>query len=188
MTNGARIRSALESISHGEFMLTAASGRRSNGVLVDFVGQCANDPPMLVIATAKGQVLTPLIRDSRCFVVSVITDATRPLARRFSRSNVETEDPFIGLPTETTPRGIPILARTSSWFECELVRHFDIDADCELYVGTVENVHVTTQMEREYEQLIPDTHPISTAPNCKPQPHMRNKKMARSRSVLAESS
>ncbi len=186
MTNGARIRSALESIPHGEFMLTAASGRRSNGVLVDFVGQCANDPPMLVIATAKGQVLTPLIRDSRSFVVSVITDATRPLARRFSRSNVENEDPFMGLPTETTPRGIPILARTTSWFECELVRHFDIDADCELYVGTVENVHVAPELQSAYEKLIPETHRINSAPNCKP--HIRNKKMGRSRSVLAESS
>ena len=187
MTHGERIRSALQSISHGEFMLTSAAGRRSNGVLVDFVGQCANDPPMLVVATAKGQVLTPIIRDSRCFVVSMITERTRPLARRFSRSNVENEDPFIGLPTETTPRGIPVLARTTSWFECELVRHFDIDADCELYVGTVEDVALSAEDRNEYRNFIPNTHPMSTAPNCKPQPHLR-KKIARTSSLLAESS
>ena len=187
MTNGERIRSALESIPHGEFMLTAAHGRRSNGVLVDFVGQCANDPPMLVVATAKGQVLTPLIRDSRSFVVSVITDATRPLSRRFARSNVENEDPFMGLPTDTTRRGTPILARTGAWFECELVRHFDIDADCELYVGTVDDVHVSSQSRENFESLIPKTHPISSAPNCKPQPH-RNKIARRSSSMMAESS
>ena len=105
MTHGERITSALALIPQGEFLLTAAKGRRSNGVILDFVGQCANNPPMLVVATAKGQVLTPIIRDSRAFVVSLITDSTRPLARRFARSNVEAEDPFIGLPTDTTPRG-----------------------------------------------------------------------------------
>ena len=166
MTHGERITSALALIPQGEFLLTAAKGRRSNGVILDFVGQCANNPPMLVVATAKGQVLTPIIRDSRAFVVSLITDSTRPLARRFARSNVEAEDPFIGLPTDTTPRGIPVLARTVAWFECELVRHFDIDADCELYVGNITEVMVTEEAQNELEHLVPPTHLMSNSADC----------------------
>ena len=108
---------------------------------MEFVGQCANNPPMVVVSTVKGQVLSPLIRDSRRFVLSIVTDATRSLARRFVRSSVETEDPFIGLPIEYTPNGIPVLTRSDAWFECELVRHLDIAADCELYVGIVRTVH-----------------------------------------------
>ena len=185
MTTGERIRSALESIPRGEFLLTAADGARSNGVLVDFVGQCANDPPMLVVATAKGQVLTPIIRDSRAFVVSLITDANRPIARRFTKSSVEIEDPFIGLPTETTGRGIPVLGRTAAWFECELIRHFDIDADCELYVGTVSDVMISDEARSEFQSLIPQTHPMSRPRNRNPQPHLN--KASRSRTLLAES-
>jgi flavin reductase (DIM6/NTAB) family NADH-FMN oxidoreductase RutF len=166
MKHGERITSALELIPQGEFLLTASQGRRSNGVVLDFVGQCANNPPMLVVATAKGQVLTPIIRDSRAFVVSLITDSTRPLARRFARSSVEVDDPFIGLPTDTTPRGIPVLARTMAWFECELVRHFDIDADCELYVGNIINVMVTEQVRSELEHLVPPTHRLSDPTDC----------------------
>ncbi len=185
MTTGERIRSALESIPRGEFLLTAAEGRRSNGVLVDFVGQCANDPPMLVVATAKGQVLTPIIRDSRAFAVSLITNANRPLARRFTKSSVEVEDPFIGLPTETTTRGIPILGRTTAWFECELIRHFDIDADCELYVGNVSDVMISDEARSEFHSLIPRTHPMNQIPNRNPQPHLN--KAARSRTLMTES-
>ena len=161
MKHGERITSALELIPQGEFLLTACQGRRSNGVVLDFVGQCANNPPMLVVATAKGQVLTPIIRYSRAFVVSLITDSTRPLARRFNRSSVEVDDPFIGLPTDTTPRGIPVLARTVAWFECELVRHFDIDADCELYVGNITEVMVNDEAQEELENLVPPIHRMS---------------------------
>ena len=184
MTHGESIAAALELIPHSEFLLTAAQGRRSNGVLVDFVGQCANNPPMLVVATAKGQVLTPIIRDSRSFVVSLITDSTRPLARRFARSSVESEDPFIGLPTSTTSRGTPVLARTVAWFECELVRHFDIDADCELYVGTIVDVMVTDEAEQQFQSLVPPTHRIEKSAKCGP----RARKNTRRRPMLVESS
>lgn len=184
MTHGESIAAALELIPHSEFLLTAAAGRRSNGVLVDFVGQCANNPPMLVVATAKGQVLTPIIRDSRCFVVSLITDATRPLARRFNGSSVEVEDPFIGLPTGTTSRGNPILDRTVAWFECELSRHFDIDADCELYVGTIVDVMVSDEAREQLEKMVPPTHVLDTKRRS---PGRGGKKSARRR-VLVESS
>ena len=186
MTSGERIRSALESIPRGEFLLTASDGSRSNGVLVDFVGQCANDPPMLVVATAKGQVLTPIIRDSRAFTVSLITDANRPIARRFAKSSVEIEDPFIGLPTEETGRGIPVLARTAAWFECELIRHLDIDADCELYVGNVSDVMITEEAQSELQSLIPETHPMHRAPRSTARPRVN--KGSRGRTLVAESS
>ena len=140
MTDGESISAALDLIPKGEFLLTAAGGGRTNGVLVEFVGQCANNPPMVVVSTVKGQVLSPLIRDSRRFVLSIVTDANRSLARRFVRTSVEVEDPFLGLPIDYTPTGIPVLTRTEAWFECELVRHLDIDADCELYVGIVRTV------------------------------------------------
>jgi len=153
MTDGESIREALDLIPKGEFLLTASGGGRTNGVLVEFVGQCANNPPMLVVSTVKGQVLSPLIRDSRRFVLSIVTDATRSLARRFVRSNVETEDPFIGLPIEYTPSGIPVLTRSDAWFECELVRHLDIDADCELYVGLVRTVHYNGAHQDEEDSL-----------------------------------
>ena len=167
MSHGERIRSALESIPKGEFLLTAAQGGRSNGVLVDFVGQCANDPPMLVVATAKGQVLTPIIRDSRSFAVSLVTDATRALARSFVRSSVETDDPFIGMPITHTPRGFPILMRTQAWFECDLVRHLDIDADCELYVGTVASAFIDDASDIGLDELAPARKIINGTKNGK---------------------
>lgn len=150
MTHGESIQTALEMIPKGEFLLTAAGGGRTNGVLVNFVGQCANNPPMLAVSAVKGQVLSPLIRDSRRFVLSIVSDHNRSMARRFDQSSIENEDAFLGLPIERTPSGVPVLSDSDAWFECELVRHLDIDADCELYVGSIQYMQLADMDECEH--------------------------------------
>ena len=117
MTHGESIQTALEMIPKGEFLLTAAGGGRTNGVLVNFVGQCANNPPMLAVSAVKGQVLSPLIWDSRRFVLSIVSDHNRSMARRFDQSSIENEDAFLGLPIERTPSGVPVLSDSDAWFD-----------------------------------------------------------------------
>ena len=158
--DGERLKSVLALLPRCLYLLTAQHGARSNGVLVQFVQQCANDPPLLAAATRKGQVLSPIIRDSRRFALAMINDQTRGFARRFKPrdpNKVEQEindNPFMGLPTIETPNGVPILAGTDMWFECALSRHIDIDADCELYIGIVRHAFVSTEF---HDNTVDDT-------------------------------
>jgi len=51
-------------------------------------------------------------------------------------------DPFISIPHLRTPAGAPVPLRAMSWFDCEMVRHVDIEADSEIYVGVVHHASI----------------------------------------------
>jgi flavin reductase (DIM6/NTAB) family NADH-FMN oxidoreductase RutF len=61
------------------------------------------------------------------------------LARRFAGHIPPDElgDPFDSLEVETMWTGAPLLKRCRAAFDCEVVRHFDLEADHELYVGQI---------------------------------------------------
>ena len=135
--HGDVIQEALKAFPTGNYLVTATSEGRSNGFLAEFVMQGGHTPPTLVMSTRKGQILSPLIRDSRRFAVAIIDRSARAQVRRFVHSSVDSINPFIGLQVEYTPSEIPVLRDSIAWFECELARHIDIDSDCELYVGNI---------------------------------------------------
>ncbi len=146
------VSKALRAFPQGSFLVTAASDGRSNGVLAEFVMQGGHTPPTIVMSIRKGQVLSPLIRDSRRFAVAIIDRRVRAQARRFVNASVDSISPFIGLSIEHTPGEIPVLRDSVAWFECELARHIDIDSDCELYVGNVLNAHVNEEDLQDFDQ------------------------------------
>lgn len=127
----------LDLIPRGRFLLTAACGDQRRGVLVRWVQRCGGDPPMLLLALPKGQVLSPLIRDSRHFVLAAVREDDRLLARLFGAGASSEHDPFLGLPLRLSSGGAPIVERAAWFAECEMVRHLDFDTDCELYFGLV---------------------------------------------------
>ena len=143
--HGEAIQEALKAFPCGNYLVTASSEGRSNGVLAEFVMKGGHTPPTIVMSTRKGQILSPLIRDSRRFAVAVIDRRARAQVRRFVHSSVDSINPFIGLQVEYTPNEIPVLQDSVAWFECELARHIDIDSDCELYVGNIVAAGVNDQ-------------------------------------------
>ena len=127
----------LDQIPSGVFLLTGAFGDMRGGALVRWVQQVASQPPMLVIAIEKGQPLSPIIRDSRGFALCLIA-ANDPVCTRLFRQIPEhTQDPMISIPCMKTPSGAPVPLRATAWFDCEIVRHFDIEADHEVYIGCI---------------------------------------------------
>ena len=145
------IPEAMAHLSGCAFFLTASGTDKSHGVMTEFVMPCANTPPMLMISVRKGMALSPLIRDSRMFTVSAVTGTALAHAKRLDQMIIDQVDSFMGLNVEYTPTGIPVLANSIAWFECELVRHVDIDADCELYVGTVRAAYMDDDFQTEAE-------------------------------------
>ena len=118
-------------------LITTAFGEIRDGRLVDRVQQCGTQPPMLLVAMEKGHPLSPLIRDSRTFGLSMLDPNERLLQRIFGPDRLTGEDPFFTFPHRRGRLGAPIVTRATAWFDCEVVRHLDIDSDCELYVGLV---------------------------------------------------
>ena len=131
------ISDLLDQIPSGVFLLTGAFGDMRGATLVRWVQQVASQPPMLVVAIEKGQPLSPIIRDSRGFALCLIAANDPVCTRLFKQIPEHTQDPMISIPCMKTPSGAPVPRRATAWFDCEIVRHFDIEADHEVYIGCI---------------------------------------------------
>jgi flavin reductase (DIM6/NTAB) family NADH-FMN oxidoreductase RutF len=128
---------ALDRIPNGQYLLTTAFGDILDGRIVDRVQQCGTTPPMLLVAMEKGHVLSPLIRDSRTFALSLLDPNERLVQRVFGPDRRIGENPFLTYPFTPGTMGAPIVTRATAWFDCEVVRHLDMETNYELYIGVV---------------------------------------------------
>ena len=133
---------ALSRIPTAEFLLTASFGDIRDGVLVQRVQVCGTNPAMVLIAMEKGHALSPLIRDSRTFGLSLLGARGRLLTRLFSDDRALGDDPFIALTLKIGVLGAPIVTRAEAWYDCEVIRHFDVESNFEVYVGIVREADV----------------------------------------------
>ena len=123
----------------GLYLMTAAHDGARAGVLVRWVQRCSEASPLICVAAPTGRPIAPLIRDSRVFGLCEIPPSDRLLVHKFSSAEPpdEQEDPFASLRVRRLKTGAPILASARLALDCEVARHFDLEADHELYVGLV---------------------------------------------------
>ncbi len=124
---------ALSRIPAGLYIVTAAFDGVHAGVLVKWVQQVGLHPPLISVAMPKGMRITPLIRDSHAFAVSVLCSENRYLTRRFKTEFFGDENlECVGVETAVT--GSPLLSRAIACLDCELVRHLDLEPEADLYI------------------------------------------------------
>jgi len=130
---------ALSLIPTGRYVMTAAFEAKRAGAIVNWVQPCSEEPVLICVAARKGHTVEPLIRDSHAFGLCMIREDDRLLARKFEGHIPPDElgDPFDSLEVESMMTGSPLIKRSLVAFDCEVVRHFDLEADHELYVGQV---------------------------------------------------
>lgn len=133
------IKDACDRLLTGLYLLSAQHDGARAGTLALGVHQCAAVPILLCVPVRRGHRIEPLIRDSRHFAVGTVDPADRLLRRRFEDhpSAEEHHDPFDALPVLSLGWRSPVLRSSALAFDCEVVRHIDMDADHELYIGKV---------------------------------------------------
>ena len=132
------IAAALGRIPSGLYILTAKHEDRRSGMLVSWVQQACFSPPMVSVAVGKGRQVMPLLSESRKFGLCQLSKADKLILKKFAGGVDPNEDPFLGLdllPHAVT--GVPILAHTAGYLECEMVCHMDVDGDHDIFVGVV---------------------------------------------------
>jgi flavin reductase (DIM6/NTAB) family NADH-FMN oxidoreductase RutF len=130
---------ALAMLPAGHFVLTAAFETKRSGMIVRWVQPCADEPLLVSVAARRGHSIEPLIRDSHAFALCRVDPEDKLVARKFAihRPPDDTGDPFDSVPVETMVTGSPVLRRSQLVLDCEVVRHFDLEADHELFIGLV---------------------------------------------------
>lgn len=138
-TNAELIAEACDRLPTGLYLLSAQFDHARAGTLALGVHLCAFEPVLLCVPVRRGHRIEPLIRDSRAFAVCSVSPSDRAMRRRFERfpSAEEYHDPFDAVAVLTLESGAPILESSALAFDCEVVRHVDMDADHELYIGRV---------------------------------------------------
>ena len=135
----AEARRALSMFPQGVYLITAAFEHKRAGQFVGSVQVCAEEPLLVCVAARKGHSIEPLIRDSRCFAVCHIDPDDKLLQKRFTptRTPESQSDPFDALEVDQLVTGAPVPRRVKAAIDCQVVRHLDLEADHELYIGQV---------------------------------------------------
>lgn len=123
-------------------LLTSTFEDKRAGIVVNRVQRCGDEPPLISVACPKVESLEPLIRESHSFGLCVIREDQRSIARLFQRHAAPDDefDRFASLPVQSLVTGAPILSRCVG-FDCEVVRHVDIESEEELFIGRVVATH-----------------------------------------------
>ena len=129
------IQRALGLLPTSVFVMTACYENKRNGMIVTRVMKAADDPACVCVAVPAGQRLATLIRDSHCFGLCMIDPGSRLMHKKFGAE--ESSDPFDMLEVRTLVTNAPLLARSPVLLDCEVLRHLDLEADHEIYVGMV---------------------------------------------------
>lgn len=130
---------AMALLPSGLFLMTAAHEGKRTGAMVASVQPCAMAPPLLCIAMRKGAGIEPMIRDAHTFAINIVDPSDKLVMRKFGDPSRPREpgDPFDCMPIERLVTGAPVLKRSIAAFDCEVVRHIDVETDHELYIGHV---------------------------------------------------
>lgn len=132
---------------HPALVATAWAGRRY-ACLALGVQQASSTPPLVCVSTRCGEVIDPILRDARTFSLMALAPTERVLQRRLQESNtLRGMDIFDGVLMERTAAGLPVLASSLVSMECEIVRHIDLEADHQLYVGRVLSCRLREMMQ-----------------------------------------
>jgi flavin reductase (DIM6/NTAB) family NADH-FMN oxidoreductase RutF len=132
-------RRALALFPRGLFLLTSCFEHKRAGQFVESVQPCADEPLLVCVAARKGHSIEPLIRDSHAFAVCRVDAEDKLLQKRFgpARTPDSTADPFDALEIDRLMTGAPVPRRSIAAIDCQVVRHLDLEADHELYIGLV---------------------------------------------------
>ena len=140
--NAADLNQALYEVTHGLYILTAASAGRLNGQCLDALMQVTSTPPRVAIGVNVRSLTHEMIEQSGAFVVNVLNREDPSVAdriRHFGFQSGRTVDKFAGIPYELGTNGAPILSAAKAFYECRVVpgMRFDLGTHT-LFVASVE--------------------------------------------------
>jgi flavin reductase (DIM6/NTAB) family NADH-FMN oxidoreductase RutF len=130
------VAKALDLLPGGIYLITSCFEGKRAGATALAAMHCSTEPLLLCVASRKGHGIEPIIRDSHHFALCVLDPNDKLMSRKFSTMNREADN-FDSLPVETLVSSSPVIKRSLVAFDCEVVRHFDMEADHELYIGRI---------------------------------------------------
>ena len=119
--SAAQYLEALRSLPTAVAVVSAADGLEVHGLTASSVTSLSIDPPLVLVCLRQGSRILPMLRASRHFGVSYLSEPQRELASHFaSVTRPPGAAQFHGIPHHAGRFGVPLLDEASALLECEL--------------------------------------------------------------------
>ena len=157
-------------LSYGLYVVSARSGEKKYGCIVNTLQQVTAEPPMLSVAVNKNSVTAKAILDSGRFCGTVLTEtADLHLIGTFGFKNSEAVDKFAAFSTKEDENNIPYLTEhAAARYSCEVAGTLDLGTHI-LIIGKVTEAEILSDepvMTYDYYHRVKGGTP-PTAPSYK---------------------
>jgi flavin reductase (DIM6/NTAB) family NADH-FMN oxidoreductase RutF/rubredoxin len=141
-------RSALHKISYGLYVITSGQDGKFNGQIANSMFQVTSDPATVAISINKGNYTHELIKLSRKFVVSILSEETpMTFIGNFGFKSGRDFDKLQNVKTKTGATQVPIvLDNTVSYIEVEVEKELDCGTHT-IFVGNIVDGDVVSNAE-----------------------------------------
>jgi len=124
----------------GVTVVTALDDGRPAGITVNSLSSVSLEPPLVVIALDRRRIMTPIVRATGRYGVSILSEDQQALSVCFAGAAVEPgREAFCGAPWHPGVTGVPLLDGAIATLECTVVETFSA-GDHDLFIGRVEAV------------------------------------------------
>jgi flavin reductase (DIM6/NTAB) family NADH-FMN oxidoreductase RutF len=138
-------KTALRMIPYGLYVLTAeARDGRVAAATINWVTQASFEPPLVVVGVKVGSSPHSLIKETRCFALSILGKGQGALAFTFFKPAQREGDRIGGEVVRPGKTGSPILVAAPAAIECELVSTVE-EGDHAIFVGKVVEASMATE-------------------------------------------
>lgn len=158
-------------LSYGLYVVSARSGEKKYGCIVNTLQQVTAEPPMLSVAVNKNSVTAKAILDSGRFCGTVLTEtADMNLIGTFGFKNSEAVDKFAAFSTKEDENNIPYLTEhAAARYSCEVAGTLDLGTHI-LIIGKVTAAEILSDepvMTYDYYHRVVKGGTPPTAPSYK---------------------
>ena len=158
-------------LSYGLYVVSARSGEKKYGCIVNTLQQVTAEPPMLSVAVNKNSVTAKAILDSGRFCGTVLMEtADLHLIGTFGFKNSEAVDKFAAFSTKEDENNIPYLTEhAAARYSCEVAGTLDLGTHI-LIIGKVTEAEILSDepvMTYDYYHRVVKGGTPPTAPSYK---------------------
>lgn len=138
---------ALNLLSNGVYVLTAAAADVVHAATVTWACQVSFQPALVLVALRRNSHLAQAVRKAHRFALNVLAEDQRELAQRFFTHFTLPAEPVPGTesPFRLTVGKCPLLTDGIAWLECKLVAEPTSPGDHALMLGEVSGAGVRRQ-------------------------------------------
>jgi flavin reductase (DIM6/NTAB) family NADH-FMN oxidoreductase RutF len=153
-----QLRNAMRQWATGVAVVTSTHAGIAHGMTVSSFTSVSLTPPQVLISLAQSTRTHQLVKESRCFGVTLLAQDQQEISDRFAGRMTDEQDRLAGLETFTLETGAPLLTNGLAQFDCHVIATFTSGTHT-LFIGAVlaaqsqGNLQPLLYYDRGYRQL-----------------------------------